>query len=79
MEQKHQQKDGQLFIDYEMFIHTSMAPDEVVILNVTKTTEEEAIKALSETQESKNEPKTSLTISGVSGNGDVLFQYTNKD
>lgn len=61
MEQKHQQKDGQLFVDYEMYIHASMGPDEVMILNVTKQTEEEAIKALAETDEGK-ESKTGLNI-----------------
>ena len=41
IEQKHWQKNGQQFVDYEMFLKTVIEPDEVLIVKVIKNTTEE--------------------------------------
>jgi len=52
LEQKHQQKGGQVFVDYEMFIHTPIEADEVLIVKVAQMTEGEAAKqSLAEAEE----------------------------
>ena len=36
IEQKHWQKNGQQFVDYEMFLKTFIEPDEVLIVKVIR-------------------------------------------
>jgi hypothetical protein len=43
LEQKHQQKDGQIFSDFEMFVHSQIEPDEVLIMKVEKISSQEQL------------------------------------
>jgi hypothetical protein len=41
LEQKHWQKNGQQFVDYEMFLKTFIEPDEVLIVRVMRNNSDE--------------------------------------
>jgi len=80
LEQKHWQKNGQQFVDYEMFLKTFIEPDEVLIVKVIKNATEEKSGA-DEKDEQKENPADrvhNLQIQGVGDKGEVLFQYSNK-
>lgn len=56
LEQKHWQKNGQQFVDYEMFLKTFIEPDEVLIVKVIKSATEDKAGT-----EEKEEPKENAT------------------
>lgn len=76
IEQKHWQKNGQQFTDYEMFLKTVIEPDEVLIVKVLKNATVETSK--DEEQKEEREKSKSLQIQGVNDKSEVLFQYTDK-
>jgi len=79
IEQKHWQKNGQQFVDYEMFLKTFIEPDEVLLVKVVRNLTDD--RAAEEKEEPKEavERVHNLQIQGVSEKGEVLFQYSNKE
>lgn len=76
LEQKHWQKNGQQFIDYEMFLKTIIEPDEVLIVKVLKNqTEENTVKEEDQKEDVKDEQERTklLQIQGVNDKSEVLF------
>lgn len=82
LEQKHWQKNGQQFTDYEMFLKVAIEPDEVLILNIIRNATEEAAAKEEEMpkEEAKDERdrKRMLQIQGVNDKSEVLFEYIDK-
>jgi len=57
IEQKHWQKNGQQFVDFELFLHTFIEPDEVLILKIIKNATEEK-QGVDEKDEQRDAPPT---------------------
>lgn len=64
LEQKHWQKNGQQFVDYEMFLKTFLEPDEVLIIKVIRNTTDEkgGVEEKEEPKENKADSIHSLQI-----------------
>jgi len=80
VEQKHWQKDGKMESDYQMFIHSPIDADEILILKLLRVegpiSQEEGPNS---EDSSKEQSPLSLTMMGTGENGDVLFKYINTE
>ena len=77
IEQKHFNKDGTLFSDYEMVINSpNILPDQIALVKVIFTPGKEPEKPVLAQQEAS---KMSLDIEGFTNEGHVLFKYSNVD
>lgn len=74
LEQRHFTSSRQEMVDYMMFVPAKVLAGEVAYLRVVK------IQQFNETEvESAIIPSNSLQVNGVTDEGEILFEYANKE
>ena len=74
LEQKHLLNRTSVFKDYEMFIPSEIAPNEITFVKIVATKE-----AKGGNVDKAAAPARTVSIEGFSEAGDILFKYSNKD
>jgi len=75
LEQKHISNSRSELIDYEMYIQCPVEPNEVVYAKILKTDEIKEVPPQLEGQENVR----SLAVEGVSQDGEIVFNFKNKE
>jgi len=73
IEQKHISNARADFVDFEMFIPCDIAPNGVVYARISK------VEEVKEPPQQSRDSNTELSVEGVSEEGEIIFQFMNKN